>query len=439
MIRAGINAELFKVISSPPEWGMKTDGDDRSPYFLTDHRSLIESFLDATTDSVRLVRASKASRKVLAKYQLDELEDLRSSVQASELLRVIPYSRQTDHSAHTLYLYLLGIYLFFACAPLRAGIAKFLNEKDKSPELVARFLFQWVYASLLHDIGYIFQGRSKNEIRAVDRMFRPSTITRLMGPCSDHLKRAVSRTIRNSAMKPFEPVQNPEDMIGLLRHMPWGKQANFADDIFETFSVYGYGVHKTKAPDAPQITGGILEEYAYGVASGGYDGFSEGTVDHAVASGLFLFRYSTFWYWLAKEHDFEGPFEVFQGKGYPAADIVFSCLATAAHNLIGDQGKQYGPLDFDKNPLIYLGVLCDEIQKWDRFPAGERHLVDLNSFEEHCTDSERITVEGAWDGEKVIFRFKEQKLADKVNDSLKRLSGSDQFVQINPPSANLGT
>jgi hypothetical protein len=157
------------------------------------YQSLLESFLDATTDSVRLVRASKASREILHEYDMDEMEDLRSAVQASELLRVIPYPRQTDHSAHTLYLYLLGIYLFFACAPLRARIAEFLNEEDKSPTLVARFLFQWAFASLLHDIGYIFHGRSKNELRAVDRMFRPSTITRLMGLGHESLKQAVNK------------------------------------------------------------------------------------------------------------------------------------------------------------------------------------------------------------------------------------------------------
>src|SRR5262249_5343522 len=141
----------------------------------------IEQFMNSTTDSVRLVRASQASRKILQVYDLEELEELRSTVQLSELLRIIPYARQTDHSAHTLYVYLLGIYLFFACSPLRKGIATFLKEQDNSRPLLIRFFFQWVFASLLHDIGYLFQGRSRSEIRAADRMFRPSTIARLVG------------------------------------------------------------------------------------------------------------------------------------------------------------------------------------------------------------------------------------------------------------------
>ena len=48
---------------------------------------------------------------------------------------------------------------------------------------------------------------------------------------------------------------------------------------------------------------------------------------------------------------------------------------------------------------MYLGVLCDELQKWDRFPAGERYLRDLKSFEEYCTDSERIKLTAEWQGQ----------------------------------------
>jgi hypothetical protein len=426
MIRSGINAELSKLLSSPPPWATTTEEGVASPYFLKSdsHKDLIESFLSATTDSVRLVRASKASSEILEEYDMAELEDLRATVQASELLRVIPYPRQTDHSAHTLYLFLLGVYLFFACKPLRVGIAKFLKEKDSdSSKLVDNFLFQWVFVSLLHDIGYIFQGRSKNEIRAVDRMFRGSTITSLLDSASDGVRRSVRKDIAKLEIKPFEPIQNPEDMLSALRLMPWGRSAGLADDIFESFNAWG--------PQNQQITANNLEDYAYRVASSGYDGFSEGTVDHAVASGLFLFRYSTLWFWLASENSFEEPLTAFRDN-YSSRDIACACFAAAAHNIIGVHAKEIEPLDFEKNPLIYLGVLCDELQKWDRFPAGERHIVDLSSFEKYCTDSERIIVEGNWDGDDVVFRFEEEDLAESIKKALERLDTVDRFVKINP-------
>lgn len=425
MPRTGINYELFKAVSAPPAWANKLDADGDLAYFLPNHKDRLESFLSATTDSVRLIRASKASSAILGEFDLAELEELRATVQASELLRVIPYARQTDHSAHTLYLFLLGIYLFFACTPLRAGIAKFLNVPNDSAELVSRFLFQWAFVSLLHDIGYVFQGRSKNEIRAVDRYFRTATITSLMVDASSNLKRAVRKSFSRLEIKPFEPIQNAEDMITTLRYMPWATRApGFSEDAFETFFNVG--------PEDQQITSDDLEEFAYRVASTGYDGFSEGTVDHAIASGLFLLRYSTLWYWLAAENGFTDFFKPYKNN-YPSTDIAAACFATAAHNLIGTHAKKV-KLEFEKNPIMYLGVLCDELQKWDRFPAGERHIVDLSSFEKYCTDSERIKVEAKWDGNEVILRIEEKQLAKGIIETLeKRLDSFERFVKINPP------
>ena len=420
----GINDELFRIVSSPPEWANTLDADGDPVYFLPKYKDAIESFLSATTDSVRLIRASKASSAILGEFDMEELEQLRATVQASELLRVIPYSRQTDHSAHTLYLFLLGIYLFFACAPLHAGIATFLKETKDPARLISRFLFQWAFVSLLHDIGYVFQGRSKNEIRAVDRYFRAATITSLMGNASATLKRAVRKNFSELEIKPFEPLENAEDMLSALRYMPWGERAGFDKDAFETF--YSAG------PQDQQITSDDLEEYAYRVASTGYDGFSEGTVDHAIASGLFLLRYSSLWYWLAAKNGFDGEVFAPYRQNYKSEDIACACFATAAHNLIGAHAKPI-KLEFEKNPIMYLGVLCDELQKWDRFPAGERHLVDLSSFEKHCTDSERITVKGNWDGSDVILRIEEKKLAKGITETLeKRLDRFERFLKINP-------
>lgn len=430
MSRSGINSSLFRAISQPPDWVSKMDQDE---YFLKNHENVIEDFLSATTDSVRLVRASKASRDILEQYDMAELEDLRARIQASELLRVIPYSRQTDHSAHTLYLYLLGIYLFFACKPIREGIARFFNKKDESPELLSKFLFQWVFVSLLHDIGYIFQGRSKSEIRAVDRVFRASSVIHLMDKASQGVKGKIREEIARMGIRPFEPIQNPEDMLSMLHHLQWGDSADVKDDAFESFTTYG----PYDSIVDPQITGSTLEEYGYMVASSGYDGLSDGAVDHAIASGLFLFRYSTFWYWLAKKNNFAEDFAVYK-KGWDKDDISSACLATAAHNLIGFHAKKIGPLNFEKNPILYLGVLCDELQKWDRFPAGERHIVDLQSFEKYCTDSERIIIpdDDKWDRDVIDFCLEEEELAKGINAALLRLAAHENFVRVSPMIAD---
>lgn len=112
--RSGINASLFQALSdSPASWVKKAAPasldrfKDPRPYFLSHAEilPLMRDFLNSTTDSIRLFSASRLCRAILDIFDLDEIEDLRLQVQLSELLRVIPYGRQTDHTAHTLYVY----------------------------------------------------------------------------------------------------------------------------------------------------------------------------------------------------------------------------------------------------------------------------------------------------------------------------------------------
>jgi hypothetical protein len=101
MDREGINSELLKIVSSPPAWvtALPVDEEGLPRYFVREHQAAVKSFLNATTDSVRLVRASYASRRLLAKYDLAELEDLRATVQVSELLREV--SDESQGSSET--------------------------------------------------------------------------------------------------------------------------------------------------------------------------------------------------------------------------------------------------------------------------------------------------------------------------------------------------
>jgi hypothetical protein len=434
MYRTGINEELLRVVSDPPEWikGLKEidkiTREEEPSYYIIEHQAAIEAFLNATTDSIRLVRASRASEKLLQYHELDELEVLRSKLQASELLRVIPYGRQQDHSAHTLYLYLTGIYLFLAVKPLRKAMAAYYEEDEASPTFVSRFLFQWLFVSLLHDIGYIFQGRARSEIRAVDRMFRASSVVSLIPSNLKGLRNRVTNLIGSLSLKAFEGIENPEDLVATLAYLPWGSNVGMSDDAFDCFTYHGnYGKHL----NPKGITSQMLEDYAFRVAASGYDGYSEGTVDHAVASGLFLLRYSTFWSFLANKEGYEDVFATFQASGYPSRDIVAACFATAAHNMILRHAKSYPLPKLDDNPLLYLGILCDELQKWDRFPAGERHLIELEAFENYCTDSERVQVAGDWDGDRVIFYFEPASLSDKVRGALRdRLEGWEDLIAV---------
>jgi len=422
MAREGINKRIFdSAVFAPPDWaadfGVNAEG--KTINFLPAQKAVIDAFLSATTDSVRLVAASAASRAILAQCDMEELEELREHIQLSELLRAIPYGRQTDHSAHTLYLFLLGMYFFFHSPRIRKAFAKTIGKKGDAPETLDRFNLQWTFASLLHDVGYIFQSDTARQ-RAVDRMFRAPTIVRRIPPQeTKNVLLQVRETILGTALPGYTTPTDPEDQLDRLRKLPWGKDVGLHCDAFTTFFLYG--------PQGGTVDAVALEDFAYLVAATGYDGISSGVVDHAVASGLFLLAYSTFWYWLARQVNYQGVFGVYRDS-YFVNDIVCACFAVAAHNMIGAHAKQFGKLKFDDNPLLYLGILCDELQKWDRYPAGDEFLANLKSFAEHCTDSENLHL--TQKRGRFVFTFESEELAKKIKKGLDRLEAWEDLVEV---------
>lgn len=153
---------------------------------------------------------------------------------------------------------------------------------------------------------------------------------------------------------------NPIEILNILAYMPWIRELGFenlGEDIFQVFNT------STRSAN-------FLKSFAYNVAKDGYDGNGIGTVDHAVASGLFLLQYSTYWYWLVttcKEKK-----DVFPDWAAYSIDnvrfIVEACRAVAYHNITFDgQQKKF---DIHEDPVLYLGIFCDEICTWERFPAS---------------------------------------------------------------------
>ena len=426
--RSGINRALGQLLVRPEQLQAVTP-DPKVPVPLYPLEGdgvepALTRFLEATTDAVRLVHASVVSRAILSQYDLAELEDLRRELQFGELSRTIPYQQQTDHSAHTLYLYLLGKFLYFNSPRIEKAVEAFLAE-EKANRRTQRFLFRWVYVSLLHDVGYVFQGAPERERRAVDRLFRPARVCGFLDAGSRDDARLALAGLR---LPRFEGLGNSEDVLDELRRIPWGAAVQLDNDGFGVFDMLvGPGIHPTPAE---------LERFAYSVAAAGYDGISGGVVDHAVASGLLLLSYATFWYWIAFKLKHKGELNPYKNAGeFLRNDIVPACYATAAHNIIGTFAKKAPTkLRLEDEPLLYLGVLCDELQKWDRFPVGERYLGDLESFSKACTDSEGITLSVT--GERVVMKVAEEELAAKIIAALKdRLEQPEAIIDVRGPSS----
>src|ERR1044072_1574626 len=86
--------------------------------------SLTRSFFAARTDIRRLESAQQVAQAILARNDLHDLVEIRDIVARQELRRHIKYGKQQDHTAHTVYLYFLGIWLYDHLPQLADAIAK---------------------------------------------------------------------------------------------------------------------------------------------------------------------------------------------------------------------------------------------------------------------------------------------------------------------------
>lgn len=183
--------------------------------------------------------------------------------------------------------------------------------------------------------------------------------------------------------------------------------------------------------------------YAIEVAYHGYGGNSVGCVDHAVASGLLLFQYVSYWYWLidqlrqqpdkAAYNDAIGTFQ------YDLVDlyikIVDACSAVAYHNVlphITGSGNIRARATLQAEPILHLAILCDELQRWDRYAAGDELTSDYEKTAMTSLEGGDIELICAGTDEKTaIFRVTDNEVVGKLNETLNnRLEGYENIVKI---------
>jgi hypothetical protein len=142
----------------------------RSPY-LSFHSEIrqedtenLHGFLFATIDEVRLHLADRYANCVLELTDLGDASHFRRGVLRREASGDVEYQKQRDHAAHTLHNYLLGWYIYANCNVLRDELRRAISVRMPPPKsspsahLDERFGDLWPYASLLHDVGYLFEG-----------------------------------------------------------------------------------------------------------------------------------------------------------------------------------------------------------------------------------------------------------------------------------------
>lgn len=368
-----------------------------------------KNLFDAKSDIRRLYWAQEFSRTILHIHDFGDILLLREIVAKQELRRLISYGKQKDHTAHTAYLYLLGIWFFDNVRSVRNAVKKHCNREGD--EFKRWFLFQWLYASLLHDIGYAFfelSGDTVSDRVAIDDMYSWKWITELFNRPEMYNRKPTPKEF-----KEFRKVHNDWRMQ-YGEHMP-SRMASCSEvppteilTRLDSAPWLGELVDEWKGKSVSQVLsldpeGDELMDYAGMVARKGYvtKKPTPGSVDHAVASGLLLFQYTSYWYWLMNKL----PNEQLQKKitgGHPYCivklkdEVLPACRAVAYHNVqsgVEGAGKILNRITLREHPILFLAILCDELQNWDRYPAGDDLFNDL-----------KVCADGYIEGGEILLR-----------------------------------
>ena len=81
-------------------------------------------FISTRTDVRRLVNAQEVAKEILRRNDLVDLIAIRDIVAKQELRRLIRYEKQQDHTVHTIYLFLLGLWFYDHIPSIREAIYK---------------------------------------------------------------------------------------------------------------------------------------------------------------------------------------------------------------------------------------------------------------------------------------------------------------------------
>lgn len=382
----------------------------------------VEQFFEARSDVRRLQAAEKLATLILNIYDFGEIQVLRKKVATLELKRLVDYKKQTDHTAHTVYMFLLGIWIFDCSEVIKNGFVHYESEENETKY----FILQWVIASLLHDIGYVFYDLENVDLKFYDDLFSLDWIKKntddIHGDSENTLAKLWEKFREKYKLVEIDGTNKPLEVIDCLKRVPW---------LEDSFGISNDGLEVlTLKNDVDKK----MKKFAHDVAKSGYADNLPGKVDHAVASGLMLLQYTSIWYWIYRElkEKVEERNTLLRGFKYSEKTmidyIIPACQAVAYHNMPGKLMK----VNFRKNPLLFLAVLCDEMQIWDRFPAGDGNLenwtTDVQIMAEDIIAENTLNERGQLT---ILFRPINIKAGKHLIDVLdERLDSWNEFIQI---------
>ena len=103
-----------------------------------------------------MISQTRFSKATLKLNYIDDWEYFRDSIVKREINNVISFEKQRDHASHTVYNYLLGYYIYNNSPYVKNLFTD--HSKIRKLKDISDFESLWPFASLLHDIGYMFEG-----------------------------------------------------------------------------------------------------------------------------------------------------------------------------------------------------------------------------------------------------------------------------------------
>ncbi len=382
----------------------------------------LKAFFASRSDIERLQKAEYLSERILSLTDFADMISLRSTVATLEIKRLIAYHKQTDHTAHTLYLFLLGIWVYDHISEIRQEVDALIA----SSKPLKLFIFQWTYASLLHDVGYLYYDFEKGENSLSWRLFDDMLSFEYFQRSSEELSESAMVELKQLWQEFSEQFELPnhakktdsKQLIESLNDIPW---------LAELLPSYQSAL---KTMNSTYAIGAGLPSFAYQMASTGYDG--QPVVDHGIASSLILLKYTSIWYWLSKHAAERYPLLHNELNAcyhyYPhilEKHVISACKAVAYHNMPGVK------FSLKEEPLLYLAVLCDELQIWDRFLSGSEHIHNWKTIK-HCM-AENIEAELIFGetGAPILHLMASTPHYEKLLGNLdKRVANWENYVQL---------
>jgi hypothetical protein len=395
-----------------------------SKYKLPNH----EQFFRSTMDETRQYYADEFSEYILFRNDMLDASYFRNIISRKELAREVDYDKHRDHAAHTLNNYLLGWYFYKNCKPVSDEFNNKIAYLKKSLPVnfneIEYFSHTWVMASLMHDIGYLFEGI----IPALSSEPYGDFLRRSAGVVQNFifhrfwfdtkLDLVYIDHILNSILKfQYEDFNSARTMIQLgdkLATIPDVDQIKNASpyvkqklnerlkysDSFEMWRMFSEKIFCLPADQKRTRRMEKLKEAYYELMYKGMGDTGSRIIDHGVASGLLLLLYHSFFYTIyfqLKCHDQELlekadkddlddfnelknyvlnklPFEHFKySPDWYFSGILWATSATALHNIQQTEPDIWfgdieinGRLSMQEDPLAYLGIMVDLLQEWDR-------------------------------------------------------------------------